>query len=90
MIYKLSEWGAGYGDDAPPTSVSFPADHRLHLNCGNEWYWVACHLEAEGPEGPVRIAVLLDMLRFRLISTALQKESAGATATASWSGTPSR
>jgi predicted secreted hydrolase len=74
VIYKLSRWGAGYGDDAPPTAVSFPADHRLHLNCGNEWYWVACHLEAEGPEGPVRIAVLLDMLRFRLISTALQKE----------------
>ena len=74
VIYKLSEWGAGYGDDPPPTSVNFPADHRMHLNCGNEWYWVACHLDAEGPEGPVRIAVLLDMLRFRLISTALQKE----------------
>ena len=29
VIYKLSQWGAGYGDDAPPTSVSFSADHRL-------------------------------------------------------------
>ena len=24
VIYKLSEWGAGYGDDQPPTSVNFP------------------------------------------------------------------
>ena len=74
VIYKLMGRGAGYGDDPPPTSVSFPRDHRLHLKSGNEWYWVACHLEAEGPEGPVRIAVLLDMLRFRLISTRLQAE----------------
>ena len=74
VIYKLMERGAGYGDDSPPASVSFPRDHRLHLKCGNEWYWVSCQLDAEGPDGPVRIAVLLDMLRFRLISTKLQAE----------------
>ena len=74
VIYKLQGAGAGFGDDPPPTKVSFPADHRMHLKCGNEWYWLACHFDAEGPEGPVRIAVLLDMLRFRLISTKLQAE----------------
>src|SRR6185437_1998390 len=71
VIYKLQDAAAGYGDEPPPTSVRFPADHRMHLKCGNEWYWVACHFDATGPDGlPVRIAVLLDMLRFRLISTA--------------------
>lgn len=74
VIYKLTGWGAGYGDDPPPTSVSFPADHRMHLKSGNEWYWVAAHLDAEGPNGPARIAVLIDILRFRLISTKLQAE----------------
>jgi hypothetical protein len=75
VIYKLQGSGAGYGDDPPPSKVSFPADHRMHLRCGNEWYWLACHFDAEGPDGtPVRIAVLLDMLRFRLISNRLQAE----------------
>ncbi len=74
VIYKLLGPAAGYGDEPPPAKVSFPADHRMHLRCGNEWYWVACHFDADGPEGPVRIAVLLDMLRFRLISTKLQAE----------------
>jgi hypothetical protein len=74
VIYKLMGAGAGFGDEPPPAKVSFPADHRMHLRCGNEWYWLACHFDAEGPEGPVRIAVLLDMLRFRLISTKLQAQ----------------
>jgi hypothetical protein len=74
VIYKLMGRGSGYGDDPPPTSVSFPRDHRLHLDCGNEWYWISACLDAEGPEGPVRIAVLVDTLRFRLISTKLQAE----------------
>jgi predicted secreted hydrolase len=75
VIYKLQGAAAGYGDDATPTKVRFPADHRMHLKCGNEWYWVAAHFDATGPDGlPVRIAVLLDMLRFRLISTALQEQ----------------
>jgi predicted secreted hydrolase len=75
VIYKLQGAAAGYGDDPTPAKVNFPADHRMHLKCGNEWYWVAAHFEATGPDGlPVRIAVLLDMLRFRLISTALQAE----------------
>jgi len=74
VIYKLQGAGAGFGDEPPPTKVSFPADHRMHLRCGNEWYWLACHFDAEGPLGAVRIAVLIDMLRFRLISTQLQNE----------------
>ena len=74
VIYKLMGRGSGYGDDPPPTSVSFPRDHRLHLKSGNEWYWISAFLDAEGPDGPVRIAVLFDMLRFRLISTRLQAE----------------
>jgi predicted secreted hydrolase len=74
VIYKLQASGAGHGDDPPPARLSFPADHRMHLKSGNEWYWLACHLDAEGPQGPVRIAVLLDMLRCRLISTKLQAE----------------
>ncbi|HEY1753241.1 MAG TPA: lipocalin-like domain-containing protein, partial [Caulobacteraceae bacterium] len=73
VIYKLQEFGAGYGDTPPPTAINLPADHAMHLDCSNEWYWLSCHLEAVGPNGPTRIAVLLDMLRFRLISKELQK-----------------
>jgi predicted secreted hydrolase len=75
VIYKLSGEGAGYGDTPPPTSVHFPADHLMHLNCGNEWYWLSCHLDADGPNGPTRIAVLLDMLRYRLVSPDIQKKA---------------
>lgn len=74
-IYQMSGAAGGYGDAHPPTSVSFPADHRLHLDCGNEWYWISCNLEAEGPNGPVRIGLLIDMLRIRVVSKAVQAQA---------------
>ena len=69
-IYQMSGAAGGYGDLHPPTAVNFPADHHLHLDCGNEWYWISCNLEAQGPDGPVKIALLIDMLRIRVVSKA--------------------
>jgi predicted secreted hydrolase len=74
-IYQMLGPAAGYGDLTPPTSVHFPADHRLHLDCGNEWYWLSANLDAEGPQGPVRIGLLIDMLRIRVVSKAVQAQA---------------
>jgi len=74
-IYQMSGAAGGYGDLHPPTAVNFPADHHLHLDCGNEWYWISCNLEAQGPDGPVKIALLIDMLRIRVVSKAVQAEA---------------
>ncbi len=51
------------------------ADHRLHLDCGNEWYWISANLEAEGPHGTVKIGLLIDMLRIRVVSKAVQADA---------------
>ena len=74
-IYQMSGVAGGYGDAHPPRSVKFPADHHLHLDCGNEWYWISANLDAEGPQGPVRIGLLIDMLRIRVVSKAVQAEA---------------
>jgi predicted secreted hydrolase len=74
-IYQMSGIASGYGDVHPPTSISFPADHHLHLDCGNEWYWISCNLTAQGPDGPVKIGLLIDMLRIRVVSKAVQKQA---------------
>ncbi len=40
VIVALLGNGASYGANPPPTSLSFPADHALHLDMGDEWYWL--------------------------------------------------
>ena len=75
VIYQMLGWAADYDQDPPPTSVRFPQDHRMHLKSGAEWYWFSCHLEAMGPDGPVRIAILESMERIRLLSNTVQAEA---------------
>jgi len=75
VIYQMEGLAADWGVDAPPTSLRFPQDHRLHLGSGDEWYWLSCHLRATGPGGPARIAVLLSMERVRVLANAVQKEA---------------
>jgi len=58
-----------------PTSPVFPADHRLHLSMGAEWYWVGAHLDvvnAADPDDTGRIAVLYSIQRQRVVGMTVQ------------------
>jgi predicted secreted hydrolase len=74
-IYQMLGGAGGYGDDHPPASVVFPIDHRLHLDCGNEWYWISANLMGGSDGASKKISLLIDMLRIRVISKAVQEQA---------------
>jgi predicted secreted hydrolase len=62
-------------ENPPPTSPVFPADHRLHLSMGAEWYWVGAHLDVVNRADPTdtgRIAVLYSIQRRRAVGVTVQ------------------
>jgi predicted secreted hydrolase len=75
VLYTMLGEAQSWGQAPAPTSVQFPQDHRMHLKSGSEWYWLSCHLDAQGPKGPVRIAILQSMERLRLLSQAAQAKA---------------
>jgi predicted secreted hydrolase len=74
VIYQMLGAAAGYGQGpAPKPPLHFPQDHLMHLGAGAEWYWFSFHLDAQGPNGPVQIAIVMSMERVRLLSLAVQQ-----------------
>ena len=73
VIFDLLNAAGYYGIDPPPASLSLPADHRLHLDTGTEWYWLSCNLAVDGSDGQDRIGVLAVMNRNRVIANAVQQ-----------------
>jgi predicted secreted hydrolase len=62
-------------ENPPPTSPVFPADHRMHLSMGAEWYWVGAHLQVTNAADPTdtgRIAVLYSIQRRRAVGLTVQ------------------
>ncbi|HEY7767095.1 lipocalin-like domain-containing protein [Longimicrobium sp.] len=62
-------------ENPPPTTPVFPADHRLHLSMGAEWYWIGAHLDvvnAADPTDSGRIAVLYSIQRRRAVGVTVQ------------------
>lgn len=60
----------------PTTQPVFPADHRLHLDMGLEWYWFGIHLRVTNTADPSdtgRIAILYVIERWRSVGLTVQK-----------------
>ena len=59
----------------PPPGLppSFPADHLMHLEYSNEWYWVSANLVAS--DGVTQIGVLSTIHRSRLFAQDIQAEA---------------
>ena len=76
MIHALLGRASSAGCAVPGDSLSFPADHHLHMSMGAEWYWVGCHLTVEDTAGNVgRIAFLTSMQKTRIVSPAVQQQA---------------
>ncbi|MFA6117253.1 MAG: lipocalin-like domain-containing protein [Sphingomonas sp.] len=75
VITALLGNGASYGANPPPTSMSFPADHALHLDMGDEWYWLSANLTVDGSDGQDQIAVLVVIARNRTVTNAVQAQA---------------
>jgi|GEM_PF-563985 len=62
-------------ESPPPTTPVFPADHRLHLSMGAEWYWIGAHVDVVNDADPTdtgRIAVLYSIQRQRAVGMTVQ------------------
>jgi predicted secreted hydrolase len=75
VIHSLLGAGGSYGANTPKGPLRFPDDHRLHLDMGTEWYWLACNLEVVGSGGQDRIGVLVSMKRTRSVSLEVQQQA---------------
>lgn len=75
VILALLGAGGSYGMATPSDPMKFPEDHRLHLDMGMEWYWLACNLEVDGSDGLDKIGVLLNFTRMRAVSLKVQQEA---------------
>lgn len=75
IINSLMGPGRYYNVDAPTKPPAFPADHRLHLANGTEWYWLSCNLAVEGSDGLDRIGVLVVQTRNRAVPADIQKQA---------------
>lgn len=78
IILTLLGRAKSVGFDSPDTSykVSFPNDHHLHLNMGDEWYWIACHANATDQNGDkCRLSSMIVMEKMRCVSKDFQNEA---------------
>jgi predicted secreted hydrolase len=74
VIHQMLGVAGGYDQGPPPkVPLQFPKDHLMHLDAGAEWYWFSCHLDAQGPNGPVQIGILMSMERVRMLSLGVQQ-----------------
>ena len=73
VINNLMGAGRSVGCEVPTGPIQLPQDHRLHLECGTEWYWISCNLTVDGSNGLDRIGVLVVQTRNRAVSSDVQK-----------------
>jgi CrtC N-terminal lipocalin domain len=72
-------YGMALPPDPPPRTapieagLSFPADHLMHLQYSNEWYWLSANLTSS--DGQTRLGVLFTIHRSRLCSAAIQAQA---------------
>ncbi|TYP99446.1 hydroxyneurosporene synthase CrtC [Tenacibaculum adriaticum] len=53
--------------------LKFPEDHRMHGSMGNEWYWLACHLNVTDQNNKKgKISILDTMQKTRSMGTDIQ------------------
>ncbi|MEA2998687.1 MAG: hypothetical protein QOK17_520 [Sphingomonadales bacterium] len=73
----LGDQGASYGANPPPPlgGLKFPDDHKLHLDMGDEWYWLSANLTVDGTEGRDQLAVLVVIARNRTVTNAVQAQA---------------
>lgn len=56
----------GFNMPQPGAKLHFPHDHHFHLDMGQEWYWIAAHLEVKdenGNEGQLAVLTIIDRTR---------------------------
>jgi predicted secreted hydrolase len=60
-----------HGVDPYPTGqpLQFPADHLLHLQYGNEWYWFSANLTSDNG---ISVNIIIMFFRDRLVGQAIQ------------------
>jgi hypothetical protein len=73
----LGDQGASYGANPPPPpgGLKFPDDHKLHLDMGDEWYWLSANLTVDGTDGRDQLAVLVVIARNRTVTNAVQAQA---------------
>ncbi|MFC1748819.1 lipocalin-like domain-containing protein [Pseudomonadota bacterium] len=77
-IQSLLGRASSYGMDAPGSDypLAFPADHRIHMKMGAEWYWIGANLTVADSSGvESQIAVLVVMKKSRVMGLAEQKNA---------------
>lgn len=78
MISSLLGRASSVDMETPPSdyAVSFPNDHHLHANMGNEWYWIGCHLNVTDEKGNAgRISMLLSLQKIRSVGLGAQQQA---------------
>lgn len=76
VVMALLGRAASVDNENPPTTTPvFPADHRLHLSMGAEWYWIGAHFDVVSNRDPAahgRIALLYSIQRQRAVGVTVQ------------------
>jgi hypothetical protein len=74
VISALLGNAESYGANVP-TSLHLPADHRMHLDMGREWYWLSANLTVDGTGGRDQIGVIIVIARSRAVTNAVQAQA---------------
>jgi hypothetical protein len=83
IIHSLLGRAGNVGSDTipftgtkPTYNLSFPADHHMHGRMGNEWYWIACHVEVTYENNKKgRISILDTMQKIRSMGLKTQAKN---------------
>ncbi|MTI87512.1 MAG: hypothetical protein FH748_06040 [Balneolaceae bacterium] len=63
-------------DKKPEYSLTFPADHHMHGDMGNEWYWIGCHLDVTDENGNAgKLSILDTMQKIRSMGKSTQTKN---------------
>lgn len=62
-----------FENNTPEYQLKFPQDHGMHGKMGDEWYWLACHLNVTDENNKIaKLSILNCMRKNRSVGTAIQ------------------